>query len=86
MSQHPTQAFSEHTEMKRDLGLLEAVSIVISRIIGSGIFAVPPSIARSLDAFGDAVIDHYYRAAMWEQEASDSHVTNWEIARGFERA
>ena len=26
MSQHPTQAFSEHTEMKRDLGLLEAVS------------------------------------------------------------
>ena len=30
--------FSESTELKRDLGLLEAVSIVISRIIGSGIF------------------------------------------------
>ena len=44
MSQHPTQAFSEHTEMKRDLGLLEAVSIVISRIIGSGIFRTPAPI------------------------------------------
>ena len=44
MSQHPTQAFSENTEMKRDLGLLEAVSIVISRIIGSGIFRTPAPI------------------------------------------
>lgn len=37
-------------------------------------------------AFGDAVVDHYTRAAEWEQEAFDSVVTDWEIARGFERA
>ena len=33
--------FSEQTDMKRDLGLLESFSIVISRIIGSGIFRTP---------------------------------------------
>ncbi len=38
------------------------------------------------EAFGDAVIDHYTRAAEWEQEAFDAVVTDWEIARGFERA
>lgn len=37
-------------------------------------------------AFGDAVVDHYVRAASWEQEAFDAVVTDWEIARGFERA
>jgi glutamine synthetase len=37
-------------------------------------------------AFGDAVVDHYVRAAAWEQEAFDAVVTDWEIARGFERA
>jgi glutamine synthetase len=37
-------------------------------------------------AFGDEVIDHYHRAAMWEQEEYDRHVTDWEVARGFERA
>jgi len=37
-------------------------------------------------AFGDQIIDHYYRAAMWEQEEYDRHVTDWEVARGFERA
>lgn len=35
---------------------------------------------------GDAVIDHYTRAAEVEQEAFDAIVTDWEIARGFERA
>ena len=44
MSQHQIKAFSEQTEMKRDLGLMEAVSIVISRIIGSGIFRTPAPI------------------------------------------
>ncbi len=34
--------FSEETELKRDLGLLESFSIVISRIIGSGIFRTGP--------------------------------------------
>ena len=32
------------------------------------------------------VIDHYTRAAEWEQESSTAVVTDWEIARGFERA
>ncbi|MCB1367441.1 MAG: glutamine synthetase [Rhodobacteraceae bacterium] len=37
-------------------------------------------------AFGDDVVDHYVRMAEWEQEAFDAVVTDWEIARGFERA
>lgn len=35
---------------------------------------------------GDDVIDHYTRAAEVEQEAFDAVVTDYEIARGFERA
>lgn len=38
------------------------------------------------EAFGDAVVDHYVRCAEWEQEEFDRAVTDWEIARGFERA
>lgn len=38
------------------------------------------------EAFGDAVVDHYVRAAEWEQEEFDRAVTDWEIERGFERA
>lgn len=37
-------------------------------------------------AFGDEVVDHYTRCAEWEQEEYDRVVTDWEIARGFERA
>ena len=37
-------------------------------------------------AFGNDVVDHYTRAAEWEQEEFDRVVTDWEIARGFERA
>jgi glutamine synthetase len=37
-------------------------------------------------AFGDDVIDHYKRAAEWEQEEYDRRITDWEVARGFERA
>ena len=37
-------------------------------------------------AFGDDVIDHYVRAGEWEQEEYDRRVTDWEVARGFERA
>ncbi|MGB3406219.1 MAG: glutamine synthetase family protein [Jannaschia sp.] len=37
-------------------------------------------------AMGDDVVDHYTRAAEWEQEEFDRVVTDWEIARGFERA
>jgi glutamine synthetase len=35
---------------------------------------------------GDWVVDHYTRAAEIEQEAFDAAVTDWEIARGYERA
>ena len=38
------------------------------------------------EALGDDVVNHYTRAAEWEQEEFDRAVTDWEIARGFERA
>ncbi|MGR3632054.1 MAG: glutamine synthetase family protein [Limimaricola soesokkakensis] len=38
------------------------------------------------EAMGDAVVDHYARAGEWELEQFDRVVTDWEIARGFERA
>jgi glutamine synthetase len=37
-------------------------------------------------ALGDDVVEHYYRAATWEQEEFAKVVTTYEIARGFERA
>lgn len=37
-------------------------------------------------AFGDDVIDHYVHAAEWEQFEYDRRVTDWEVARGFERS
>jgi glutamine synthetase len=36
-------------------------------------------------AMGDEVVDHYVHAAEWEQSEYDRRVTDWEIARGFER-
>jgi glutamine synthetase len=38
------------------------------------------------ETFGDAVIDHYARAAEVEIEDFDRVVTDYEVARGFERA
>jgi glutamine synthetase len=38
------------------------------------------------EAMGSEVVDHYVRMAEWEQEAFEAVVTDWEIARGFERA
>ena len=38
------------------------------------------------EAFGDEVIDHYCRAAGWELEEFDRVVTDYEVARGFERS
>ncbi len=37
------------------------------------------------DAMGEDVVAHYTRCAEWEQEAFDAAVTQWEVARGFER-
>lgn len=38
------------------------------------------------DAFGEDVITHYARAAEWEIEEFNRVVTDYEIARGLERA
>ncbi len=38
------------------------------------------------EAFGDKVVDHYTRCGEWEQQEFERVVTDWEIARGFERA
>lgn len=38
------------------------------------------------EAMGDEVIDHYARAAEVEMEEFERVVTDWEVARGFERA
>ncbi len=38
------------------------------------------------EAFGEDVVAHYTRCAEWEQEEFDRVVTDWEIARGFERS
>ena len=37
-------------------------------------------------AFGDAVVDHYVRAAEWEIAEQNRVVTDWERQRGFDRA
>ena len=36
-------------------------------------------------AFGDRVVDHYLHSARLEQQAFDQVVTDWELARNFER-
>ena len=36
--------------------------------------------------FGDDVVEHYARAAEWEIEEFNRVVTDYEVARGFERA
>jgi glutamine synthetase len=38
------------------------------------------------EAMGEEVVAHYTRCAEWEQQCFDSAVTQWELARGFERA
>ncbi|HPG23984.1 MAG TPA: glutamine synthetase, partial [Amaricoccus sp.] len=37
-------------------------------------------------ALGEEVVAHYLHAARWEQAECDRRVTDWEVARGFERA
>lgn len=63
---------------------------------GTGIKEIPRTLRHATEmlrgsamlraAFGDDVIDHYVRAAEWEQEEYDRRITDWEVARGFERA
>jgi glutamine synthetase len=57
----------------------------IPRSLGAAARALSESdMLRS--AFGDAVVTHYLRAAEWEIEEQERIVTDWELARGFERA
>jgi glutamine synthetase len=37
-------------------------------------------------AMGEEVVEHYLHAARWELAQADRAVTDWEVARGFERA
>jgi glutamine synthetase len=62
----------------------------------AGIREIPKSLRAAAEAltgsamlraaFGDAVIDHYHRAALWEISEADRVVTDWDVKRGFERA
>ncbi|WP_105430561.1 glutamine synthetase family protein [Neorhizobium sp. T6_25] len=63
---------------------------------GKGVREIPRTLRDAIElmdgsellrsAFGNDVIDHYVRAGQWEQEEYDRRVTDWEVARGFERA
>lgn len=57
----------------------------IPRTLRSAAVALNGS-AMLRQAFGDDVVEHYVRAAEWEQEEYDRRITDWEVARGFERA
>ena len=57
----------------------------IPRTLGEAIGALHGS-AMLRDAMGDDVVDHYTRCARWELEEFERVVTDWEIARGFEKA
>lgn len=64
--------------------------------LGEGIREIPATLrdaTAALDgsamlraALGDDVVDHYVHAARWEQSEYDRRVTDWEVARGFERS
>jgi glutamine synthetase len=64
--------------------------------VGEGIREIPATLrdaTAALDgsamlraALGDDVVDHYVHAARWEQSEYDRRVTDWEVARGFERS
>jgi glutamine synthetase len=60
-----------------------------AREIPNSLAAATQSLKKSAmlrDAMGSEVIDHYVRAAQWEQEDFASKVTEYEVNRGFERA
>lgn len=64
--------------------------------VGEGVREIPSTLRAAAEtlngsdmlrgAMGEDVIDHYVRAARWEQEVFDTRVTDWEISRGFERS
>jgi amino acid transporter len=57
MKPHTTpQAPSQRAELPRVLNYWDAAALAVGIIIGSGIFAVPPSIAGRLDSFGSMIL------------------------------
>ncbi len=57
----------------------------VPRTLGEAMSLMEAS-AMLKSAFGAEVIAHYTRAARWEIEEQNRVVTDWEVARGFERA
>ena len=48
--------------------------------------AISANSAWLREVLGNEVVDHYVHAARWEQSEYDRSVTDWELARGFERS
>lgn len=71
-------------EMKGDLYASENAR-EIPNTLGAAAAALKGS-AMLREAFGDAVVDHYVHAAEWEVQEQNRVVTDWERARGFDRA
>lgn len=63
----------------------DAAAPAIPRNLGAAAEALRGS-AVMRAAFGDWVVDHYVRCAEWEIEESERVVTDWDVARLFERA
>ncbi len=57
----------------------------IPRTLGEAATALHGS-AMLRKALGDDVLDHYHHAALWEISEQNRVVTDWEVARGFDRA
>ncbi|WP_102225481.1 glutamine synthetase family protein [Acidimangrovimonas sediminis] len=57
----------------------------VPRTLGEAAAALEGSVMLRA-AFGDAVVDHYTRAARWEIEEQNRVVTDWERRRGLELA
>ena len=57
----------------------------VPRTLGAAAAAAMGS-AMLKSAFGEDVVAHYHRAALWEIEEQNRVVSDWETARGFERA
>ncbi len=63
--------------------------------VGEGIPEVPKTLREAIEcldkselmreALGSAVVDHYVHTGRWEQLEYDRRITDWELARGFER-
>ena len=72
-----THAFRYLVEKYQEVSLALAYSVVKDTALAEDMLQ---------EAFGAEVVAHYTRCAEWEQEEFDRAVTDWEIARGFERA